>query len=124
MFLRHHVCPKRHCLFVLLLWHTRGFSFLFSVMMVLVEGAGVGGTGVGPFILIFLCKWESGSSVALPPSVALSPQWPSAFCIPTGIVGWDSLRLSFLSFPFALVTANTASTSVSPEKQGFLPLVP
>ena len=115
MFPRHHVCPKRHRLFVLLLWHIHGFSFLFSVMMVLVEGEAVWGTGMGLFILIFLWKWESGSSVALPPSVALSPHWPSVFCLPSGIPGWDSLRISFLSFPFSPVMANMASTHVTRE---------
>ena len=113
---RHQVYPKRHCLVVLLLWHTHGFSFLFSVMMVLVEGAAVRGTGMGLFILIFLWKWESESSVVLPPSMALSPQWPSAFCLAL----WVGLCFSFLSFQ--LVTANTANAHISPKKPGSLPL--
>ena len=100
---RRQVCPKRHCLVVLLLWHTHGFSFLFSVIMVLVEGAEGRGTGTGPFFLIFLWKWKSGSSVALPPSVAFSPQWPGAFYLPSGIVCWALLQLSSLSFPFPLL---------------------
>ena len=95
---RRQVCPKRHCLVVLLLWHTHGFSFLFSVMMVLVEGAEGRGTGTGPFFLIFLWKWKSGSSVALPPSVAFSPQWPSASIFRQALhVG---LCFGFLPFPF------------------------
>ena len=35
---------------------------------------------MGPFILVFLREWESGSSGALPPSVASSPQHPSRYC--------------------------------------------
>ena len=83
--------------------------------MVLVEGAAVRGTDMGLFILIFLWKWESGSSVALPPSVAFSPQQPSAFCLLSGIVCWASLWLPSLSFPMA-------RGPVSPEKLGALPL--
>lgn len=37
---RRQVCPERHRLVVWLLWHTHGFSFLFSVMMVLVVWSG------------------------------------------------------------------------------------
>ena len=100
---RRQVCPKRHCLVVLLLWHTHGFSFLFSVIMVLVEGAEGRGTGTGPFFLIFLWKWKSGSSVAVLPSAAFSPQRPSAFSLPSGGACWASLQHPSLSFPFPLV---------------------
>jgi len=84
-------------------------------MMVLVEVSGGGGIGMGPSFLIFLWKWESGSSVALPPSVAFSPQWPSAFCLLSGVVCWASLWLPSLSFPMA-------RGRVSPEKLGAFPL--
>ena len=46
---------------------------------------------------IFLWEWESGSSVALPPSVSSSPQCPSAFCLPSGVTG---LGFASASFPF------------------------
>ena len=88
----------------------------FSVKIVLLEGAGGGEAGIGPFILIFLWKWESGSSVALPPSVALhNGLVPSA---------WHC-RLAFTSasFPFQLVTANMAHAHVGPKKPGSLSLV-
>ena len=84
-------------------------------MMVLVEGAEGRGTGTGPFFLIFLWKWKSGSSVAVLPSVAFSPQWPSAFCLLSGVVCWASLWLPSLSFPMA-------HGRVSPEKLGAFPL--
>lgn len=37
---RRQVCPERHRLVVWLAWHTHGFSFLFSVMMLLVVWPG------------------------------------------------------------------------------------
>ena len=107
-------CAQRgHCSFVLLLWHTYGFSVLFSGKMVQCRGrgAGCGVRDVGPggvregvlcwdealYPHIFLWEWLSGSFVALPPSVASSPQWPSAFCLPSGIAG---LGFALASFPF------------------------
>ena len=40
---------------------------------------------------IFLWERESGSSVALPPSVASSAQGPSAFCLLSGVTGFGLL---------------------------------
>ena len=48
---------------------------------------------------IFLWEREPGSSVALPPSVASSAQGPSAFCLPSGVMGFG-LHFGFLPFPF------------------------
>ena len=76
-----------------------------------VQGVGCGVRDVGPgdvregvlcwdealYPHIFLWEWLSGSFVALPPSVASSPQWPSAFCLPSGIAG---LGFALASFPF------------------------
>ena len=82
-----------HRSFVLLLWHTHGFSVLFSGKTVLCQGARCGGPGAGGgwervlcwdealYPHIFLWEREPGSSVALPPSVASSAQGPSAFCL-------------------------------------------
>ena len=84
-------CAQRgHCSFVLLLWHTYGFSILFSGKMVLCQWAGceVRGAGVGGWegVLcrdealyphIFHWEWKSGSAVALPLPSGLVP---SAFC--------------------------------------------
>ena len=82
-------CAQRgHCSFILLLWHTYGFSVLFSGKMVLCQWAGCGVRDVGPggvregllcwdealYPHIFLWEWVSGSSVALSPSVASFPQ--------------------------------------------------
>ena len=97
---RRQVCPRRgggggggHRSFVLLLWHTHGFSVLFSGKTVLCQGARCGGPGAGGgwervlcwdealYPHIFLWEREPGSSVALPPSVASSAQGPSAFCL-------------------------------------------
>ena len=87
-------------------------AFLFfSGKMVLCQWAGCGVWDVGPggvregvlcwdealYPHIFLWEWLSGSFVALPPSVASSPQWPSAFCLPSGIAG---LGFALASFPF------------------------
>lgn len=120
---RRQVCPERHRLVVWLAWHTHGFSFLFSVMMLLVVWPGGGrGTGMGPYFLILPWKWTSGSSVALPTSVAFCPKWPRAFCLPSGVACWASLRLPSLSFPLALVTTNMAWAPLSPEKPGSPPL--
>ena len=83
-----------HRSFVLLLWHTHGFSVLFSGKTVLCQGARCRGPGAGGgwervlcwdealYPHIFLWEREPGSSVALPPSVASSAQGPSAFCLP------------------------------------------
>ena len=95
---RRQVCPRRggggHRSFVLLLWHTHGFSVLFSGKTVLCQGARCRGPGAGGgwervlcwdealYPHIFLWEREPGSSVALPPSVASSAQGPSAFCLP------------------------------------------
>ena len=74
-----------------------------------VRGRGVGCGGLGGcregvlcwdealYPHIFLWEWESGSSVALPPSVSSSPQCPSAFCLPSGVTG---LGFASASFPF------------------------
>ena len=120
---RRRVRPKRHCFVVLLPWHTHGFYFLFSGIMVLVEGVRGGRTGVGLFFLICLWKWKSGSSVALQ-RLSLHSSLGSSVSIRHCMSGFAraSLRLPSLSFPFPLVTANMAHARVSPEKPGSLPL--
>ena len=54
-----------------------------------------------PFILTSsFGNGSRGSAVALPPSVASSPQGPSAFCLPSGVwgLGFTSASFPFLSF--------------------------
>ena len=91
-----------HRSFILLLWHTHGFSVLFSGKAVLFQGASCRGAGAGVagwwervlcwdepvYPHIFLWEWESGSSVALLPSVASSAQGPSGFCLLSGVSGF------------------------------------
>ena len=62
-----------------------------------LRGAGAGVAGWWERVLcwdealyphIFLWEWESGSSVALLPSVASSAQGPSGFCLLSGVTGF------------------------------------
>ena len=90
----------------------RASPFCFLGRWCCVRGCRVGCGGLGGcregvlcsnealYSHIFLWEWESGSSVALSPSVSSSPQWPSAFCLPSGVtcLGFTSAPLPFLSF--------------------------
>lgn len=62
---RSRLCPKGHRLFVLLLWHTRGFSLLFSGKMVLFEGGGGGGCG----------GWDGALYPPLPAGMGVGELW-------------------------------------------------
>ena len=126
---------KRHRSFILLLWHTYGFSVLFSGKMVLCQGAGCGvrGAGVGGragllcwdealYPHIFLWEWESGSAVALLPSVASSPQGPSAFCLQSGVAGLGFTSASFPFLSFSTSDVKHGPGSCQPQEARLLPL--
>src|SRR5574337_390028 len=98
---RSRLCPKGHRLFVLLLWHTRGFSLLFSGKTVLCEGGGGGGGGGGWGLRGLGCGPLSSSSCRNGSRGALGLgllQWLSHNngLVPSAIEGWASLRFPFL----------------------------
>ena len=75
------------------------FSFLGRQCCLRGRAAGGGGRGWGwwervlcwdeaLYPHIFMWEWESGSSVALLPSVASSAQGPSGFCLLSGVTGF------------------------------------
>lgn len=98
---RSRLCPKGHRLFVLLLWHTRGFSLLFSGKTVLFEGGGGGGGGGGWGLRglgwgpLSSSSCRNGSRGALGLGLL---QWLSHNngLVPSAIEGWASLRFPFL----------------------------
>ena len=87
-----HLAPLAHT------WLLRSLFWEDSVVSGgVLRGAGAGVAGWWERVLcsdealyphIFLWEWESGSSVALLPSVASSAQGPSGFCLLSGVTGF------------------------------------
>ena len=87
-----HLAPLAHT------WLLRSLFWEDSVVSGgVLRGAGAGVGGWWERVLcwdealyphIFLWEWESGSSVALLPSVASSAQGPSGFCLLSGVTGF------------------------------------